>query len=288
MSNNVTGWLFLAPIVGLNLLVVLAPAAASLYYAMTDWSGIGLPKFTGAANFVRMIGDDDFVKAFSHNLQWTILNLTVPIAFGLLGASLLASVTRLGVAYRAVFFVPYVIASVVNVNIWQGIYNPVRGVGPFLAERFGWQWINLKPLGDPSLVLYAVYFTNFWHWWGFLLVLYLAAMQAVDTDLYEAATVEGAGKAQRFWNVTIPGIRPTLMYSMIQTVIWSFLSFDYVFLMTEGGPGNASMLLAVYSYQKAFEDFEVGYAAAIGLSLSVIAGIVTLVFVMLRRRGWEI
>jgi len=288
LTDNLTGWLFLAPIVVLNLLVVLGPAVASIYYAMTDWSGIGAPRFTGLANFVRMLGEDDFAKAFSHNLQWTVLNLTIPITFGLLGASLLASIKRLGVVYRAAYFTPYVIASVVNVNIWQGIYNPVRGMGPFLAERLGWQWINVKPLGDPGLVLYAVYFTNFWHWWGFLLVLYLAAMQSVDADLYEAATVEGAGRFQQFWNVTLPGIRPTLMYSMVQTVIWSFLSFDYVFLMTEGGPGNASMLLAVYAYQKAFEDFQVGYAASVGLSLSVIASLVTVVFVTLRRRGWEI
>jgi raffinose/stachyose/melibiose transport system permease protein len=287
-SGRWSGWLYLIPLLGLNVLVVLAPAVASVYYSMTEWSGLGKAEFVGLGNYLDLATDGNFKEAFFHNLQWTVMNLTLPIGFGLFGATLLSNVRKFGMTYRVVFFVPYVIASVVNVNIWKGIYHPLKGVGPYVADLFGWQWADVKPLGDPDFVLYAVYFTNFWHWWGFLLVLYLAAMQAVDSDLYEAATVEGANRSQQFWYVTLPGIRPTLAYSILQTIIWSFLSFDYVYLMTEGGPGNASMLLAVLAYQKAFADFQVGYAASIGLTLSFVAAIVTFLFAYLRRRGWEI
>jgi len=287
-GDNFVGWMFLVPIILLNAVVVFGPAVASLYYSLTEWPGIGEPKYIGLGNFARMLADDSFHKAFVNNLLWTLMNLALPVGFGLLGASLLSTARRFGMFYRVSFFIPYVIASVVNVNIWKAIYHPLKGVGPYLAKTFGWAWANIKPLGDTKMVLYAVYFTNFWHWWGFLLVLYLAAMQAVDSDLYEAVTVEGANSLQKFWYVTFPGILPTFLYSVLQTIIWSFLSFDYVFLMTEGGPGNASMLLAVYAYQNAFADFQVGYAASIGLSLSFVAAIVTSAFVFLRRRGWEI
>ena len=286
--NSLAGWAFLLPVIVLNGVVIIGPAVASIYYSLTEWSGLGAAEFVGLANFGRLLQDPNFHKAFSNNMQWTLMNLTLPVGFGLLGAALLARARRFSMFYRVVFFIPYVIASVVNVNIWRQIYHPLKGIGPYLAQLVGIEWLNVKPLGDPDLVLYAVYFTNFWHWWGFLLVLYLAAMQAIDADLYAAAEVEGASASQQFRFVTIPGILPTLLYSILQTVIWSFLSFDYVFLMTEGGPGNASLLLAVYAYQNAFSDFRVGYAASIGMSLSFVAALVTMLFVVLRRRGWEV
>ena len=281
-------WLFLTPLLFLNFVVTLAPAGASVYYAFTDWSGLGTPQYVGLSNFVQMAGDANVRLAFVNNLKWTALNLIFPVGMGLVVASMLAAVKRFTVFYRILFFLPYVVASVINVNIWLGIYNPVRGVGQFLEKMLGWEWINLKPLGDPNLVLYAIYLANLWHWWGFLVVLYLAAMQNVPPDLYEAATMEGANRRQQFFHVTIPGIRPTLLFSLLQTIIWSFLSFDYVYLMTQGGPGHASELLATLSWSHAFENFEVGYAATIGLLLTTIAGLVTLMFVYLRRRGWEI
>jgi raffinose/stachyose/melibiose transport system permease protein len=286
--SSLVGWTFLLPVIALNLVVIIGPAVASIYYSLTEWSGLGAAEFVGLGNYGRLLQDANFHKAFVNNVQWTVMNLTLPVGFGLVGAALLSRARRFSMVYRVVFFIPYVIASVVNVNIWRQIYHPLKGVGPYLAQLTGLEWLNVKPLGDPDLVLYAVYFTNFWHWWGFLLVLYLAAMQAIDADLYDAAAVEGASGSQQFRFVTIPGILPTLMYSLLQTIIWSFLSFDYVFLMTEGGPGNASLLLAVYAYQNAFADFRVGYAAAIGMSLSFVAALVTLLFVMLRRRGWEV
>ena len=286
--NSLAGWAFLLPVIVLNGVVIIGPAVASIYYSLTEWSGLGAAEFVGLANFGRLLQDPNFHKAFSNNMQWTLMNLTLPVGFGLLGAALLARARRFSMFYRVVFFIPYVIASVVNVNIWRQIYHPLKGIGPYLAQLVGIEWLNVKPLGDPDLVLYAVYFTNFWHWWGFLLVLYLAAMQAIDADLYAAAEVEGASASQQFRFVTIPGILPTLLYSILQTIIWSFLSFDYVFLMTEGGPGNASLLLAVYAYQNAFSDFRVGYAASIGMSLSFVAALVTMLFVVLRRRGWEV
>jgi raffinose/stachyose/melibiose transport system permease protein len=120
------------------------------------------------------------------------------------------------------------------------------------------------------------------------MVLFLAAMQNIPPDLYDAAKIDGANRWQEFRHVTIPGIRPTLVFMLMMTAIWSFLVFDYVWILTQGGPAGSSEVLGTFLYKQAFNRFEAGYAAAIGLTMSLFAGMIIGVFVTLRRRGWEI
>ena len=126
------------------------------------------------------------------------------------------------------------------------------------------------------------------HWWGFLSILFLTAMQSIPVDLYDAAKMDGANRWQQFRNVTLPGIRPTILFMLLMTAIWSFLSFDYVWILTQGGPSGASELVSSHLYKQAFLRFEAGYAAAIGLTVSLMAGCIVGGFTILRRRGWEI
>lgn len=281
-------WLFLLPLLIINLVVVLGPSVGSIFYAFTEWSGVGPAKFVGLANFQRMLGDRVFRLAFVNNLKWTLLFLTVPIFMGLLGATLLAQIKRYQLLFRIVYFIPYVLASVVVAQIWRYILHPTFGIGVLLSNRWGWDWINIKFFADRNVVLYAIAFVDNWHFWGFLVILYLAAMQAVDIELYESARLEGANRWQEFRYITLPGIRPTLVFTILMITIWSFLVFDYIYQLTQGGPAHASEVLATEVYSAAFARFEVGYAAAIGLSISVICGSVVLGFVYLRRRGWEV
>ena len=287
-QRTIVPWLFLLPLLLLNGVVVLAPSLGSALYAFTDWSGIGDAKFVGLANFQRMLQDRVFYTAFLNNLKFTLIFLTVPVAMGLLGAGLLAPIKRFQLFYRAAFFIPYVLASIVNAQIWKSILHPVAGVGAWLANSYSWDWANVRFFGNREIVLYSIAFVDNWHWWGFLLVIYLAAMQGVDADLYDAARVEGASGWQQFRDVTIPGIRPTLVFTLLMTTIWSMLTFDYVYILTRGGPAHASEVLATMVYSAAFSSFEVGYAAAIALTMSFYCGLVVLGFVILRRRGWEI
>jgi raffinose/stachyose/melibiose transport system permease protein len=131
-------------------------------------------------------------------------------------------------------------------------------------------------------------FADNWHWWGFLMILFLTAMQNIPMDLYDAAKIDGANRWQEFLNVTLPGIRPTVMFMLMMTAIWSFLGFDYVWILTEGGPAGSSELVATYLYKQAFQRFEAGYAAAIGITISAIAGFIATLFAILRQRGWEV
>ena len=281
-------WLFMLPLLLVNVLVVLGPSVATLYYSFTEWSGIGPAEWVGFQNYRDILADGDFYLAMWHNVLWTALFLTVPIAMGLLGAFLLSQITRFQLFFRVAYFIPYVVASVVNAALWQNILDPDRGIGSSLAA-IGIPFLDgVSFFGSERLALPSVAFVNNWAWWGFVVLLFLTALQSVDSQLYEAAKVDGAGRWQQFVNVTVPGIRPTLVFVVLLTIINSLLVFDYVYIITRGGPAGASEVVGTLMYKEAFERFEAGYAAAMGLGLSFVSGLIVLVFVFLRRRGWEI
>jgi raffinose/stachyose/melibiose transport system permease protein len=280
-------WLFLAPLLVLNFIVVMVPSLLSVRYAFTDWSGIGAAEYVGLANFQELLADPVFYRTLWNNVRWTLIFLTVPVVMGMVGAHLLSNIRRGQMLFRTLYFIPYVIASVVNAYIWKLILNPVFGIGPWLAER-GIPWLDVRFFGSAATSLYAVAFVDNWHFWGFLVVLYLAAMNAVDAELYEAVRLEGANRWHEFWHVTVPGIRPTLVFTLLMIMIWSFLVFDFVYLLTNGGPAHSSEVLATLTYSTAFYSLRVGYATAIALTMTFFSALFVSIFVILRRLGWEI
>jgi raffinose/stachyose/melibiose transport system permease protein len=286
--RRLTAWLFMIPLVVINLLVILGPSVATVYFSFTEWAGIGPAEFVGLQNYRDLLADEYFWQAMWHNVVWTILFLTVPIAMGLLGAFLLSQIKRFQLFFRIVYFIPYVVASVVNAAIWKNILDPERGIGSALAS-IGIPFLDgVSFFGNTRLALPSVAFVNIWVWWGFILLLFLTALQSVDQELYDAAKIDGAGRWQQFLNVTLPGIRPTFILVVLLTIINSLLVFDYVFIITRGGPAGASEVVGTLMWKEAFERFEAGYASAMGLGLSFVAGVIVLVFIFLRRRGWEV
>lgn len=286
--RTVLPWLFVLPILLINVAVVLGPALAAIYYSMTDWSGVGAATFIGLDNFRQLFfHDPSFWHAFRNNVLWLVMFLTVPIAMALIAAGLLAPIRRGAIFFRMSLFLPYVLPSVVIAFVWRSLMNPDRGLGAQL-KTWGIDGLDKAFLGDPKTVLPAIGFVDNWHWWGFLMVLFLAAMQNIPADLYEAARLDGASRWQEFRDVTLPGIRPTLVFMIMMTSIWSFLTFDYIWILTQGGPAGSSEVLSVLVYKNAFQKFEAGYGAAVGLSMSALVGIVIGIFVVLRKRGWEI
>jgi raffinose/stachyose/melibiose transport system permease protein len=286
--KKIVPWLFVLPILLINMAVVLGPAISAVYYSMTDWSGVGSAKFIGLDNYRQLFfHDETFRTAFKNNVLWMAMFLTVPIAIALFCASLLAPIRRGALFYRLSLFLPYVLPSVITASIWRILMNPDRGLGAQLAD-WGIGGLDRAFLGDPNTVLGAIAFVDNWHWWGFLMVLLLAAMQNIPSDLYEAVRLDGANRWQEFRDVTIPGIRPTLVFMILMTAIWSFLTFDYIWILTQGGPAGASEVLATLVVKNAMMKFEAGYASAIGLTMSILVGGVISIFIILRKRGWEI
>ncbi|HEX5915670.1 MAG TPA: sugar ABC transporter permease [Rubrobacter sp.] len=283
-----SAWLFMLPLILVNVLVILGPSIATVYYSFTEWSGIGPAEWVGLQNYRDIVADADFWAALGHNLIWTLIFLTVPIAMGLLGAFLLSQITRFQMVFRVLYFVPYVMASVVNAALWQNILDPDRGIGASLAA-VGIPFLEgVSFFGNERLALPAVAFVDNWHWWGFVVLLFLTALQSVDAELYEAAKIDGANRWQQFINVTIPGIRATLVFVVLITIIGSLLVFDYIYIITQGGPAGASEVVGTLMYKEAFARFEAGYAAALALGMSFMSGLIVLGFIVLRRRGWEI
>jgi len=286
--KKILPWLFILPIVSLHLVVVIGPSLGAVYYSLTEWSGIGAADFIGLDNFRTLFFEDmAFRRAFGNNLLWLAFFLTVPFVLALVIASLLAGVRRGAMLYRSTIFLPYVLPSVITASIWSNLLNPRLGIGAQLA-KLGIPGLNHAFLGNPDTVLLSVAFIDNWHFWGFLMVLFLAAMQSIPPDLYDSAKIDGANRWQEFWNVTIPGIQPTLLFMFMMIAIWSFLVFDYVWLLTQGGPAGASEVLGTLLFKEAFNRFEAGYASAIGLTMSFFAVLIIGMFGFLRRRGWEI
>jgi len=280
-------WLFIAPILLLHLLVVIGPSLAAFYYSMTDWSGIGAAEFIGLENFRDLLADRNYLSAMRHNASWLAFFLTIPFLLALVSAALLAQVRRGSMAFRTILFIPYILPSVIIVSIWRNLLSPRMGVGAQLAEM-GIPGLDRAFLGETSTALLTIAFIDNWHFWGFLMVLFLAAMQNIPPALYDAAKIDGANRRQEFWHITIPGILPTLAFMLLMTGIWSFLVFDYVWLLTQGGPAGSSEVMATYLYKQAFNRWEAGYASAIGLTMSLFAGAIISIFIFLRRRGWGI
>ncbi|MCK6066117.1 MULTISPECIES: carbohydrate ABC transporter permease [Microbacterium] len=281
--------MFVAPLLIVNLLVITGPGAASIVFSFTDWDGLSTPAFVGLANYAEMLSSGAVLNAFVHNILWTIFFLIVPMAMGLVGAFLLSRIRRGQILFRVLFFIPYVLATVLSAAIWRQILDPEAGIGaalaglgiPFLAD------VNF--LGNPSLALGSVAFINTWQWWGFLLVIFLASMQAVDPALYEAARLDGAGPAREFWNITLPSIRPTFVFLGLMTVVWSFLVFDYIYVLTQGGPAGSTDVLSTVMYREAFQNQRHGYASSIAMLLTAISAATVLGYLLLRRKlKWDV
>jgi len=279
--------LFLAPALVLNLIVIGGPGASSLYYAFTDWDGLSAPHWSGSDNAIRLFNDTDFWNAIGHNFIYLIVFLTVPMIMGLGGAFMLSRVRRGAALFRVLYFIPYLIASVVNAQIWKNLLDPTSGISAALDKGGIHVLDNVYFFGDSNLSLYSVAFVDNWHFWGFLVVLFLAAMQGVDGSRFEAARIDGANAWQEFWHIALPGIRPTLTFAIMIISLWSLLAFDYSYVLTGGGPAGSSDLVSLLVNRTAFQSLDAGYAAFIALAMSVLGGIFLAVFTFLRRNEDE-
>jgi raffinose/stachyose/melibiose transport system permease protein len=277
--------LYLVPTLIINFVIVLVPALLTVALAFCNWDGISTPTFSGLDNFRALLADGVFWSALTNNIIWTCIFLVVPIAMGLLAASMLLIVRRGSNFFQVVYFLPVVIATVITARIWQGmIYSPVTGLFGFLS-RMGLPLAN--PLAQPSTALFGVATVDLWHWWGFLCVIFFAALRQVPQEHIEAARIEGASYAQMMRYVLLPAIRPTIMLMMIMTVIWSFLAFDFVYILTQGGPAFSSEVLSTLAYRHAFYDLNVGQAAAAALVISLFGLVGTFFYVRLQTQEGE-
>jgi raffinose/stachyose/melibiose transport system permease protein len=270
------------------LLVVGIPSVASFALSLFNWNGIGAAHFIGLQNFRVLFSQDPvFVGAIVHVLKWTAFFLTVPVALGLGSAVLITRINQGQIVYRTILYVPVTIASVVVGNTWSWLMDPILGVNSILQQH-GLGYIALGWLTDPNIALYSVMFANAWAWWGFLCLLFLTGLGQIDQGLYEAARVDGARPWTVFRRITLPLLRPTLVFVGLLTTLWSFTTFDYPYIMTQGGPAHATDTLATWMYFNLINYSSAGYASAIAVSTTGFLLVVIAAYVYTRLRGWEV
>jgi raffinose/stachyose/melibiose transport system permease protein len=278
---------FVLPALAVNLLVIGGPTVSSVIYSFTDWNGITAPKFIGLENWARLLGDGTFWNALGHNFTYLLIFLTAPMAMGLVGAFMLSRIRRGAALFRVLFFIPYLLVSVINAQIWRNLLDPELGIASVL-RGMGIHWLDdVYFFADKDLALYSVAFVDNWHFWGFLVVLFLAAMQGIDASQYEAARIDGASAWQEFRHVVVPGIRPTLTFALTIIAIGALLVYDYPFILTAGGPAGSSDVASLLVNRTAFVSREAGYASTMALALSLLGGIFLIFFNILRRREEE-
>jgi len=261
-------WLFVLPALAISVSIILVPAIATVLMAFASWDGLGPPAWVGIANFISLWGDPRAWTAVANNFIYTFGFTTLPTAGALVMALLLMTVRRGRTFFQAVYFLPGTIATVILARIWQGmIFSPVTGLVAWL-QGLGVPASN--PLADPGTALYGIMAVDMWSWWGFLAVIYFAALRQVEQDQIDAAIVDGATRLQIVRWVLLPGIKPTYLFMLLMTIIWSFKVFDWIYVLTEGGPGFSSEVLATLAYRDAFQTFAVGRAAAGSVVMSLV------------------
>lgn len=265
ITPNFLGFIFL----------ILIPVCALFYIANTRWSAFGDPVWTGATNWKRLTRDSVFQDAFWNTIYYSVIHipLTLVIAFGL--AVLLNSKLKGRAFFRTVAFFPYITSIVAVAQVWNMLFDAKSGVinqflGIFTDNLPGW-------LGSTTWAMPAVIIVATWREAGYFMILLLAGLQTIPNELYEAAELDGANAWQRFWKVTVPCMRPTLFFVMVTLTIGSFKILDLTLIMTNGGPGTSTLVLAQYVYRVAFERSDFGYSGTVSLVLFALCMIVTLI-----------
>jgi raffinose/stachyose/melibiose transport system permease protein len=278
------------PGVVLFLAVVLGPFVANVVLSFTRWRGVGSPSWLGVENYRRLLQDDAFWASFRNNIAMIVAMTVIPTIVGLLLASLLfdyvakrfsqGSATRL----RAAYYLPQVLPVAVAGVVWGWILHPSYGVLNGFLEDIGLETLTRNWLGDPQTALPAVMAMMVWIQIGYPVVMFMAGLQRVDPEMYEAAELDGANWFQRFRYISIAAIRPEIYVVVLTTVIAALKVFGPIFVLTRGGPGTATLVPSYFSYQNYFERADVGYGSAISTVLAAIIIVVAAVFIRFQNR----
>jgi ABC-type sugar transport system permease subunit len=285
MRNRTKGyWLYLVPSLILFLAVIAVPFLMNLGVSFTRWSGVGTPRWIGLDNYTRLLADERFWLSFQNNVALIVAMAIVPTAFGLLLAAALFDFIgkrfgpRTASALRAMYYLPQVLPVAVAGVVWGWLLHPSYGA---INQALG---LDLDWLGDPDLALATVMAVMVWFQLGYPVVIFMAGLQRVDPAFYEAAELDGASWWRRVWHITIPQIRPEIFVVLLTCTIAALKVFGPIFVLTRGGPGNATMVPSYFSYLNFFQKSNVGYGSAIATVLAVIIIVVTFLFLRLQER----
>lgn len=278
-KDNLFIVLFLLPALILFSLFVIYPIFRSVYFSTFNWNGLGpAVKNVGLNNYVRIISDEVFIKAVKNVLVIIVCSLGIQLPMAMLLAVLVGRDLPGRSLFRTIFFLPYVLSEVNAAIMWLLLFNadPERGLFNGILVQMG-----LSPvawLGDMNIVLFAVFLTLTWKYFGFHMLLYLTGLQNIPTDIEEAARMDGANSIQNFFYITLPLLSSPIKTSVYMSVLGSIQQFIIVWVMTGGGPVNASETMATYMYRFGFVRFQLGYGSAVAIIMFILCVIFSLIY----------
>lgn len=275
--NTINGVLFAAPwLIGL-LLFWIYPTIASAYYSFTKFNAVQSPQWVGLANYIELFTDDsDFLDALYNTFYFAAVSIPLAVIFAFGLAMMLNAKVKGQVIYRTIYFLPTLVPEVALAFVWIYLFTPGSGL---INVPFSWVgiyrmcWLTCPEMARQTLVLLALWII------GQQVILYLAGLQDVPQDLYDAADVDGAGFFRKFWNVTVPIMTPVIFFHLVTSVIGAFQFFAIPYIMTGGTgfPANSTLFYSIYLYKQAFQYFNMGYASALAWLLFLVTLVITLV-----------
>ncbi|MFP4022032.1 MAG: carbohydrate ABC transporter permease [Halanaerobium sp.] len=278
-------WLFLALPLVLYTIWVVGPTIYTIYLSFTEWDVISEPIFVGLDNYIDLFNDPVFYTSLINNFKWLAIFLAIPLTLGLFLALLLSQEIRGAKGFKAAIYSPMILAPVVIGLIWSWIYQPSGGLLNNTLTFIGLDTLTRGWLSDPDTALYAVIAAAVWRHTGYVMLLFLSGLTAISPTVIEASRIDGASPWQRFRYIIMPLLKPTTVIVLVITMIQSLRAFDFVSMMTRGGPFNSTNVLAYYMYSEAFKNYKMGYGAAIAVILFAIMFIFIVFYLRQIRKG---
>ena len=278
--------LMLAPLLVFVFAIAIYPLLFSFYisffkYRLTDPNQIRT--FLGLANYLTAFEDPQVIKAVSNTLVFVFGTVTIEMIVGLGLALLLAAETHLIRTIRSFLLIPMAIPPLVVGLVWKSLYNADFGVIPYYLKALGVN-VGRGPLGESATAMPAVILVDLWQWSPLLMIIFLAGLKSLPHEPYEAALVDGATRWQRFWYITLPMLKPTILIGLLLRTMQSFKVFDIIYATTAGGPGTATTVLNYHIYTVGMTFFDMGYAAALANILLVIIAVLSVLYIMALER----
>ena len=280
-AETKAGLAFTSPFIIGFLLFMIVPMMISLYYSLCDYNILSAPVFVGLKNYIKMFSDEVFFKTIGVTFFYALISVPLRLAFALLVAMLLLNSSRLTAFYRAAYYLPSIIGGSVAVSIlWKrmlaidGVINKVLAVFG-MKDPVSW-------LGDKNTAIWTLILLAVWQF-GSSMLIFLSSLKQIPPSLYEAASIDGAGKFRQFFKITLPLLTPTIFFNLVMQMINGFLAFTQCYIITQGKPMNSTLFYTVYMYQQSFEYYNTGYGAALAWVMLLIVGLITAVLFATKR-----
>jgi ABC-type sugar transport system permease subunit len=282
-----TPYLMVLPAVAVYFVFKLAPMIGGVFLSLIRWDGIEPARFVGLANFERMFEDELIVMALANNVKYAIGTVVGKIVLALLVALLLNQSLRGRGFYRTALFTPVVMSFVVVGILWAGLYHRQFGLVNSLLRGLGLDFMITEWLGDTRAALNSLMIVDIWKWYGFHMVIFLAGLQTIPNELYEAARIDGASRWQQFVRITLPMLSPVMLVNVTISLMGAFNVFDIPYVMTEGGPANSTLVMSLHIYLQSFKFYKFGYGAAMSYAMLILISVMAAVQIKLMSRNTD-